>query len=121
MAVLRASAEQAGEELDYAAVTAGAAAGDTGVPEGGRLIELAEAILDSDGDRLAEARRRVADALGAEALVDAVGVAAFFNAIDRVADATGTPVEDWKLAETAEIAERIGIGEFAAAKEALEA
>jgi hypothetical protein len=32
--------------------------------------------------------------MGAEALVDAAAVAAFFNAFDRVADATGTIIDE---------------------------
>ena len=42
-------------------------------------------VLD-DVNALGAARRDVLDTLGAEALVDACGVAATFNAIDRVAD-----------------------------------
>ena len=53
----------------------------------------------------------------AAALVDAAAVAALFNGIDRVADATGIPLEDEKAESTAEIRAAIGIDDFAAAKQ----
>ena len=118
--MLRASAKHSGQELDYRAVTGGADAGDTGVPAGDRLIAFADAVIDGDAAQLDAARRALADAVGGEGLVDAAGVAGLFNAIDRVADATGAPLEDWKLEETEDIRSEIGIGEFAAAKAAVE-
>lgn len=112
MAVLRASARHAGSELDYAAVTAGAEAGDTGVPHGDLLIAFAEAVVGGDDAALDAARGALADAMGGAALVDSAGVAGLFNAIDRVADSTGTPLEDSKAAETADIRAAIGIDAF---------
>jgi alkylhydroperoxidase family enzyme len=91
-------------------VTAGA--GDSGIPNATLLIEFAEAVLGTDAARLAAARSKVLEVLGAEALVDAAAVAGFFNAIDRVADATGTPLDEKTLADTAELREELGIDEF---------
>ena len=90
------------------------------MPAGDRLIAFAEAVIGGDAAKLDAARRALADALGSEGLVDAAGVAGFFNAIDRVADSTGAPLEDWKLEETEDIRSEIGIDEFAVAKAALE-
>lgn len=118
--MLRASTKQTGEELDYNAITGGVAAGDTGVAHGALLIEFAEAVIGTDAARLAAARDAVAAEMGAAALVDSAGVAALFNAIDRVADSTGAPVEDWKLEQTADLRAAIGIDRFAAEKTALD-
>lgn len=118
--MLRASAKHNGQELDYRAVTGGADAGDTGIPAGDRLIAFAEAVIGEDAARLDAARRALADAVGGEGAVDAAGVAGLFNAIDRIADATGAPLEDWKLEETEDIRSEIGIDEFAAAKATIE-
>jgi hypothetical protein len=93
-------------------VTAGAGAGDSGIPNAALLIEFAEAVLGDDALRLARARAAVGDAMGAAALVDAAGIAGFFNAIDRVADATGTPLDDKTLADTAGLRDELGIDEF---------
>jgi hypothetical protein len=67
--------------------------GDCGIPEGALLIDFAEAILVGDEARRA---RRSWRRMGAAAIVDAAGIACLFNAIDRVADATGAPLEDAK-------------------------
>lgn len=116
MAVLRASTEHTGENLDFEAITGGIAAGSTGVPNDTLLIEFAEAVLDDDPSRLVAARAAIVDEMGGAALTDSAGIAGLFNAIDRVADSTGAQVEDWKLAETADIRARIGIDAFAATK-----
>jgi hypothetical protein len=92
-------------------------AGDPGIAESALLIEFSEAIVGGEEARLAKARAEVARKLGSAALVDAAAVAALFDGIDRVADATGIPLEDEKAASTAEIRSAIGIDEFAAAKQ----
>ena len=72
-------------------------------------------VLD-DVDALGAARRDVLDTLGAEALVDACGVAATFNAIDRVADSTGIPIDEARLEPTADFRESLGINAFPSGK-----
>jgi len=121
VAVLRASAEHSGGKVDYNAIIGGVAAGSTGIPNDTLLIEFAEAVLDDDPARLDAARQAILNGMGGEALSDSAGVAGLFNAIDRVADATGAPVEPWKADETADLRAAIGIDAFAAAKEALDA
>lgn len=68
--------------------------------------------MGDDGVKLAETRSAVVDALGPEALVDSCGVAATFNAIDRVADATGIPIDEKRIAVTADLRDRLGIDRF---------
>jgi hypothetical protein len=101
-------------------VTQGTAVGDCGVPQGDLLIDFAEAILGSDAMRLTRARSAIVATMGAAALVDAAGVAGLFNAIDRVADATGTPLEEAKAADTASLRDAIGIDEFETVRARLE-
>ena len=55
-------------------------------------------------------------ALGPRALVDAAAVTALFNAIDRVADSTGTPLEDAKREATADFRGPLGINEYYSAE-----
>ena len=52
------------------------------------------------------------EALGPSALVDAAAIVATFNAIDRVADSTGIPIDEARLAPTAEFREQLGINDF---------
>jgi hypothetical protein len=63
----------------------------------------------------------VIEAMGGAALSDAAGVAALFNAIDRVADATGIPLEDDKAAMTQAMRAQLGIDDFGAVPETAEA
>jgi hypothetical protein len=100
-------------------VTGGANSGDSGIPHGALLIEFAEAILGDDDERLAAARSTIVDVMGAAALVDAAGIAGFFNAIDRVADSTGTPLDEAVLADTESLREELGINDLTMAKRTL--
>ena len=84
------------------------------------MIEFAEAILSDDKGRLDAAREAILTSMGSDAVVDSAGVAGLFNAIDRIAAATGAPLEKDKEEMTAEMREAIGINEFAATKKALE-
>jgi hypothetical protein len=84
------------------------------------MIEFAEAVLSEDTARLMAARQAIHDTLGADAVVDSAGVAALFNAIDRIADSTGAPLEADKAEMTAGLRAEIGIDAFAAQKEALD-
>ena len=88
-----------------------------GVADGERLIRFATEVLGNDAMEQAAARQDIADAMGGAALTDTAAVAALFNAIDRVADATGIPLEDGKAAATMDFRAAIGIDNFAAASE----
>jgi len=80
----------------------GAADGDGGVPNGRLLIAFAEAVLGEEDGTLTQARASLAAALGPAGLADAAAVVGLFNAIDRVADATGIPLEAEKAAASAD-------------------
>lgn len=67
--------------------------GASGVTHGEELLAFAEALMIGDEASLDRARREVVDALGEAAFVEAAGVAAQFNGIVRIADATGIPVD----------------------------
>jgi len=79
-------------------------------------VELADAMLEGDAAGLAGARERSIAAAGPAAFVDAAAVVALFNAIDRVADATGTPLEPSKREESADLLGRLGIDGYYAAE-----
>ena len=95
----------------------GGAPNDGGVVNGARLIRFATAVLGDDARALAAARSDIVAVMGGEALTDTAAVAALFNAIDRVADATGIPLEDAKAEATADFRSAIGIDDFATALE----
>ena len=86
--------------------------GDGGVPAGAELAAFAEALIASDPGQLADAIANLRRAVGDDGWVDAAGVAATFNAIDRVADATGIPLEDAKAEVSADFRSAIGLDAF---------
>ena len=90
---------------------------DGGVENGARLFRFATALLGKDVAELTAARDDIIAIMGGEALTDTAAVAALFNAIDRVADSTGIPLEDVKAAATADFRSAIGIDDFATALE----
>ena len=110
--LLRASGRTYDKTYDLTAVT-GTLEGDGGVPEGDRLVAFAEAVLGDDDAALARARDALMTALGTPGLVDAAGVVGLFNAIDRVADATGIPLEPEKEAASADFRAALDLDRFA--------
>jgi len=80
------------------------------------LAKFAEAILLGSDQELADARRKVVAAVGPDGMIDAAGVAALFNAIDRVADATGIPIEEAKAEMTEDLREDLGLNDLQTAR-----
>lgn len=120
MQLLRASSSEGDATLDLSVMTLGSSAGDGGVRHGALLMEFAEAVIGEDADALPVVRDRICTQLGGEAMIDAAGVIGLFNAIDRIADATGAPLEEAKAAASADVRESIGINDFRRRREALD-
>ena len=114
--MLRASARATDIEVDYKVVMGEAAGGNGGIPDGDLLVDFVEAALGDDEARLTVSRQRLRDAVGDAGLVDVAAVIANYSALDRVADATGIPLEAAKEANTATIRAELGIDEFAREK-----
>lgn len=87
---------------------------DSGVPHGRLLLAFAEAAV-ADAEDLKARRDAVADALGQDATIDAAAVIAIFQAVVRIADATGIPLEDAKAEISAEFRAELGLNAFSAA------
>ncbi|MFT5172359.1 MAG: hypothetical protein ACI8W7_000523 [Gammaproteobacteria bacterium] len=80
------------------------------------LNELADAFYSQNAARLSSARQGVLTKLGAAALIDAAGIIGIFEAVVRVADATGIPLEDNKAELSADFRTTLGIDRFHADK-----
>ena len=87
-------------------------AGGGGVPCGFELVRFAEAVVAGEAGDLDAARRALQDRVGLAGLADAAAVAGLFDAIDRVADATGIPLEVEKAAATLDFRTRLGIAKY---------
>jgi hypothetical protein len=90
-------------------------AGDSGVRHGRLLVEFAEAVLGGDDAVLSRGRAELMTALAPPGLVDAAAVVGLFNAIDRVADATGIPLEAEKAAASVDFLAALGLDRFGVA------
>jgi hypothetical protein len=82
------------------------------VPHAAALIEFGEAMLSDDQNRQAAARQSIYRALGPEGLVDAAAIVASFNAVVKIADATGIPLEDYKEVATQDLRAALGLERF---------
>ena len=110
--LLRASGQASGEDYDLSVIHGDGSDGG-GVAAGVELLAFADALLGDDAAKLDAAREGLRAAAGDEGLVDAAGVAATFNAIDRIADATGIPLEDGKASVSADFRAALNIGAYA--------
>jgi hypothetical protein len=102
----------AGIAVDVAAVN-GAGDSDGGVTHGGRLLALVEAIMRGEsGDT---ERDRLRAVLSSEAFVDVAAVIGSFNVVDRIADATGIPLDAAMDAMSRDVRDELGLARFASA------
>lgn len=82
------------------------------MPQAALLIEFAESALRGDAMRQRAARETLARTLGVAALVDAAAIVASFNAVVKIADGTGIPLEEAKAAATADLRAALGLEQF---------
>jgi hypothetical protein len=104
----------AGQAVDLTAVTE-TAVGDGGVEHGGRLLAFADAVMGEDDTLLDRARRALSALLSPEAFVDACALVAAFNVVDRVADATGIPLDPMLQAMSGDVQAALGLTRFGSA------
>ena len=112
--LLRESGEHTGDDYELAAMVAGDGTGG-GVAAGAALTAYADSFYEEGRAGFAAARNRLHEEIGGEALVDAAGVLAIFNAVVRVADATGIPLEEQKAEVSADFRGELGINDYPAA------
>lgn len=83
------------------------------MPDGRLLIAFAEAAV-AGADDLEDKRQAVRSKLGTAAMVDAAAVIAIFQAVVKIADATGIPLEDAKAEVSAGFRAELGLDAFVA-------
>ena len=108
--LLRASGQR--ENRDYNLNSVNEAESDPGVEHAAHLRALTEAAIGSRWEELGAIRDKAAKAMGEQAMVDALTVAAGFNGITRVADATGIPLDPTTHANTGPMRAETGIDAF---------
>jgi hypothetical protein len=103
-----------GAAVDVRTVT-GASAGDGGVAHGARLLAFTDAVMRGDDAALAREREALRALLSPPAFVDVAAVIASFNVVDRIADATGIPLDDVMLAMSDEVRRELDLARFPSA------
>ena len=86
--LLRESARKTDQSLNLNAVT-NTAAGDVGVENEDALVAIAEAVCQGHRSQLSAVREAAKAILGEQGVIDAIGIAAAFNGITKIANGTG--------------------------------
>lgn len=93
----------------------GAADGDGGVAHGALLVAFTDAVMGDDDAALGRVREALRAVLTAGQFIDACAVIGSFNVVDRIADATGIPLDPGMVEMTAGVRAKLGLNAFAAA------
>ena len=112
--MLRASSQVSGTAVDLRAVN-GEAGDDGGVAHGARLVGFAEAVMAGAGAALARERAALRAVLSPAEFVDACAVIGAFNVVDRIADATGIPLDPMLETMSGDVQQALGLARFASA------
>jgi alkylhydroperoxidase family enzyme len=104
----------AGQAVDLAAVTE-KAAGDAGIRHGARLLAFTDAAMGEDDALLGRERQALRAVVSPEAFVDACALVGAFNVVDRIADATGIPLDPMLQAGSADVRAELGLARFGSA------
>jgi hypothetical protein len=110
--MLRVSSQMTGTEVDVTAVNGGLDA-DAGVAHGALLLAFTEALMR--GEPAALERQRLRAVMSPESFVDVAAVIGSFNVVDRIADATGIPLDAPMLAMSQEVRGQLDLARFASA------
>jgi DNA-binding phage protein len=110
--MLRVSVEMRGGEVDLAAVTRPGEGAGPSVEGSEELLAFADAVVGGEPDEITSARAALLDRLGAEHVVEAAAVVANFQRMNRIADATGIPLDGVVMAMTGDFRGELGIDAF---------
>ena len=86
---------------------------DAGVVHGARLLAFTDAAIGQDDGALARERSSLRAVLSDEAFVDTCAVIGAFNVVDRIADATGIPLDAGMAAMSGEVRKELDLARFA--------
>lgn len=111
--LLRASGQHTGDDYDLTNIHG---SDDARIPHAAALLAFADAFYSEDTNALTHAREALHEVIGNAALVDAAGIVGIFDAVVRIADATGTPLEDYKVEISGDLREELGINNFPSAR-----
>ncbi|MBT3428054.1 MAG: hypothetical protein HOL98_15245 [Gammaproteobacteria bacterium] len=118
--MLRASASVTETSIDIQGINGDITAAAKGIEFGPELMRFAESLARRNEQALADARGELLHIAGPAVLVDAAGVAANFQRMVRIADATGIPVDNLANDVSQKIRKELDLDSFSSAKNSLE-
>ena len=86
---------------------------DIGVAHAAELLAFTEAVMRGDDASVARTRAAMRTVLSPEACVAVAAIIAAFNVVDRVADATGIPLDPMLLGMSADVRDELQLERFA--------
>src|SRR5262245_28501215 len=106
--MLRVSSQMTGTDVKVSAVNGGHT--ETGVQHGTQLLAFTEAVMR--GDVAATERECLRAILSPDSFVDVAAVIGSFNTVDRIADATGIPLDPVMHEMSKEVREQLDLARF---------
>ena len=106
------SGQVQGKEVNLDAVN-GAAVSDSVVAHEDLLVAFTDAAMGADDALLADKRAELKNALSPAAFVDACATIGAFNVVDRIADATGIPLDEGFAELSENVRSELDLGRFA--------
>lgn len=110
--VLDISGKIAQEDINMGAVVGGEDVEHSGVKHGKALIEFTDALSRREAAEIAIARNALSNAMGPAAVCDAAAVAANFQRMNRIANATGIAIDGIAVPMVSPIVEKLGFDKF---------
>ncbi len=100
--------------MDVSGVNGAFRDGDGGIAHGAQLVAFTDAAMGEDDEALRREREKLRKCLSDAAFVDTCATLGAFNVVDRIADATGIPLDDTMRDMSREVREELDLGRFAA-------
>ena len=114
--MLRLSADVTESDVDLRMINGDESALPRDIVHGASLLDFAEAFVSRDEKALTGARDRLLAEAGPAVVVDAAGVAANFQRMVRIADATGIPLDDTSAVLNYPIIKQLDLERFKSAE-----
>ena len=92
--MLRVSVSQSSLQVDLSGLRTGDSRALDAIPNARTLIGLVDAFMDHEPEHLANIRDEAASVIGELGVIEAIGVAANFQRMVRIASGTGIPIDE---------------------------
>lgn len=106
------SGQNQGTDVDVSGVNGSFQDGDGGIDHGAQLVAFTDAAMADDPAALRRERKALRELLSDAAFVDTCATIGAFNVVDRIADATGIPLDDMIRSMSEEVRDELDLARF---------